>query len=428
MNCNTQNAKIASITEKTLIIGIDVGSETHYARAFDWRNYEYTRKPLEFSNTEEGFQTFKAWMEEIAGKHGKTAVIPGMEPTGHYWFALGKFLQDIGMKPVHVNPHHVKKSKELDDNNPNKNDRKDPKTIAALVNEGRFSYPYIPTGIYAEIRGLSNLRFQTQEELTRVKNRIARWFAIYFPEYKDVYRDLKAVSGRMVLKGAPLPEDIVKLGVEGVNRIWREAKLRGAGMKRAETLVAAAGHSVGSREAPETARLELRNLLNDMDVYASRLGELLQKIEEKLKEVPYVDKLMEIKGIGLATASGFIAEAGDIGRFDNPKQLQKLAGYAIVANDSGKHNGESRISHRGRKRLRYVLYEAAISLIGKNAEFKAIHEYYRTRKENPLKKMQSVVAVACKILRIFYVILTKGVDYDPGKMMGDIRRPQIQAV
>ena len=32
---NTQNAKIASITEKTLIVGIDVGSETHYAKAFD---------------------------------------------------------------------------------------------------------------------------------------------------------------------------------------------------------------------------------------------------------------------------------------------------------------------------------------------------------------------------------------------------------
>ena len=66
------------------------------------------------------------------------------------------------------------KSKELDDNNLNKNDRKDPKTIAALVNEGRFSYPYIPTGIYAEIRNLSNLRFQTQEELTRIKNRRGR--------------------------------------------------------------------------------------------------------------------------------------------------------------------------------------------------------------------------------------------------------------
>lgn len=46
MNYNTQNAKIASITEKTLIVGIDVGSETHYARAFDWRNYEYSKSRL----------------------------------------------------------------------------------------------------------------------------------------------------------------------------------------------------------------------------------------------------------------------------------------------------------------------------------------------------------------------------------------------
>ena len=40
--------------------------------------------------------------------------------------------------------------------------------------------------------------------------------------------------------------------------------------------------------------------------------------------------------------------------------------------------------------------------------------------------MQFVVAVACKALRTFYTILTKGVDYDPHKLMGDIRRPQTQ--
>lgn len=219
--------------------------------------------------------------------------------------------------------------------------------IAALVNEGRFSYPYIPTGIYAEIRSLSDLRLQTQEELTRIKNRLARWFSICFPEYKNVYGDLKAVSGRMVLKAAPLPEDIIKLGEEGVNQIWRDAKLRGAGMKRAETLVTAAEHSVGSREAPEAARMELKNLPGDKDVYTSRLEELLQRIGEKVKEIPYIDNLLVIRGIGMATVSGFIAEVGDIGRFDSPKQLQKLAGYAIVASDSGKHNGESRISYWG---------------------------------------------------------------------------------
>ena len=75
----------------------------------------------------------KQWMDDIAEKHEMEKVIPGMEPTGHYWLNLGAYLQGQGMRPVHVNPHHVKKSKELDDNNPNKNDRKDPRTIAGLV-------------------------------------------------------------------------------------------------------------------------------------------------------------------------------------------------------------------------------------------------------------------------------------------------------
>ena len=71
MNCNTQNAKIASITEKTLVVGIDVGSETHYARAFDWRGYEYSKKAFQFSNTEAGFVSFLEWMQDIAKDKGK---------------------------------------------------------------------------------------------------------------------------------------------------------------------------------------------------------------------------------------------------------------------------------------------------------------------------------------------------------------------
>lgn len=62
-------------------------------------------------------------------------------------------------------------------------------------------------------------------------------------------------------------------------------------------------------------------------------------------------------------------------------------------------------------------------MIGKNAEFKEIHNYYRTREVNPLKKIQSVIAVACKVLRVFYTILTNGVDYDGMKLISDIRRP-----
>lgn len=424
MNCNTQNAKLETITEKTLVVGIDVGSETHFARAFDWRGYEYSKKAFMFSNTEAGFASFLEWMEGMAMTNGKTDVLPGMEPTGHYWFELGKFLQDNGMKPVLVNPHHVKKSKELDDNNPTKNDRKDPKVIAGLINEGRFSYPYLPEGVYAELRTASNLRFQAQAELTRVVNRIARWFSIYFPEYKDVYGKKDCKSGLMIIKQAPLPADIKALGVEGVNKIWRDAKLRGAGLKRAKKLVEAAEHSIGSQEGLTAARMEIRNLMTDYETYSNRVDELVELIDGLMTEIPYVDKLLQIKGVGIKTVSGFIAEVGDISRFNNPKQIQKLAGYAMVEDSSGKHHGETRISRRGRKRLRYLLFEVALSLVGKNDEFRELHHYYTHREVNPLKKKQSLVAIACKLLRVMYKILTTGVDYDSQKMLSDIKRPQ----
>ena len=95
----------------------------------------------------------------------------------------------------------------------------------------------------------------------------------------------------------------------------------------------------------------------------------------------------------------------------------------MVENSSGKHKGETTISRRGRKRLRYLLFEAAMSLVAKNPEFRELHNYYTTRKLNPLKKMQSLMAVAAKLIRDFYAMLTKGVAYDPQKLVSDIRRP-----
>lgn len=63
-------------------------------------------------------------------------------------------------------------------------------------------------------------------------------------------------------------------------------------MKRALNLVEAAKHSVGSTESPEAAKYEMELLLGDYDVYTKRLEKLTEKIEAKLEEIPYVDKLL----------------------------------------------------------------------------------------------------------------------------------------
>ena len=133
---------------------------------------------------------------------------------------------------------------------------------------------------------------------------------------------------------------------------------------------------------------------------------------------------MEIPGIGGKILSGILAEMGDITRFDDVKEIQKLSGLGLVSCSSGKHKGETRISHRGRKRLRYWLFQGARSAVAHGEEYKWIHAHYTTRTGNPLQKMQSLIVIACKLLRVIYTILKTGKKYDPEKLLKDIRYPE----
>ncbi|OQY42292.1 MAG: IS110 family transposase, partial [Fusobacteriia bacterium 4572_74] len=90
-------------------------------------------KTFKFKNTRAGFKTFNEWLLKVCEKHEKTEIIAGLEPTGHYWFNLGRYLKDNNIAIAMVNPYHVKQTKELDNNSQTKNDTKDPKVIAKLV-------------------------------------------------------------------------------------------------------------------------------------------------------------------------------------------------------------------------------------------------------------------------------------------------------
>ena len=80
------------------------------------------------------------------------------------------------------------------------------------------------------------------------------------------------------------------------------------------------------------------------------------------------------------------------------------------------------ISKRGRRRLREGLFKAIIPMLASNTEFKAIHQRNLTREKNPLKKLQSIVALCSKLVRIIYAMLTKGCKYDAEKLTNDMNQ------
>ena len=414
--------KISFINDDMLIVGCDIGSESHFIRAIDTRGRELSRDAYEFSNSSEGFELAKEWMLELAAWNQKKQIVMGLEPTGHYWFCLAAWMVTNGISVVQVNPYAVKQTKEVEDNSQDKNDRKDPKLIANLVKDGNYGMPYLPAGLYAEMRTLNRLREQLTEDRNRAVNRLHRMMTIYFPKYKDAFGKFDGIFTLLVLREAPFPEDILKKGVDGLREIWQVEKLRGGGYQRAGKIVMQAGKSVGLKEGLEGARISVRIFAEQIITLDREIGEINAKLEEQCRKIPHAENVLKINGIGETILCGIISEMGDIRRFDDVKEIQKLSGLGLVACSSGKHKGETRISHRGRKRLRYWLFQAARSAVAHASEFRQLHEYYTTRAENPLKKLQSLIVIACKILRVIYAILKNGTEYDPEKMLRDIRR------
>lgn len=274
----TQNEKIEQVTESTLVFGVDIGSAEHYVRAFDYRGRELTRKVFKFSTDINGFNSFYDWATQVCVKYGKSVAIIGCEPTGHYWYTFYQYVKEHGMKLAFVNPASVKKAKELDDNSSKKTDLKDPKTIAKLVIDGRYSFPYVPEEIYAELREVVSSRDRIMKELNAASNRIQRWLKIYFPEFLTVYKDFDITTGMMVLERAPLPSAVIALGADSIVKIWREHKVRGKGasLNRAMTLVEVAHNSVGKHGGKGAIQM----LLEDYKVKKQQLETTTSVMEE----------------------------------------------------------------------------------------------------------------------------------------------------
>ena len=417
-----KNKKLSFISDDMLILGCDVGSETHYVRAIDTRGRELSKSAYSFNNNQEGFRSAKEWAVRIAAEHDKGQIVLGLEPTGHYWFCLATWMIANGISVVQVNPYAVKQTKEVEDNSQLKDDRKDPKLIANLVKDGNFGMPYLPEKIYAELRRLSMFRDQLNEDRIRTINRMHREMKIYFPEYKDALGKVDGAFSLELLKEAPFPDELTALGEEGIRQIWHAAKLRGRGYSRAREILQYAKASVGIKDGSIASKAAVKWFVQKIMELDVELAVIENQINQKCQEIPHTGNVLEISGIGENTLSGILAEMGDISRFDDVKEIQKLSGLGLVACSSGKHKGETKISHRGRKRLRYWLFQAAKSAVAHAEEFKELHMYYTTRADNPLKKMQSLIVIACKLLRIIYTILNTGTFYDPKKMLMDIRR------
>ncbi len=346
-----QNQKINQVTEKTLVIGIDIAKRTHYACFVDDRG-RVLQKSFSVSQSRDGFELFYKRILAALKESEKTEVIVGIEPTGHYWLNLAYFLQERGIPLVMTNPMHVKRSKELDDNLPTKHDRKDALVIARLVKDGRFSYPRILKDMEAELRVGSTFREKLVEEFGAVKNMMIRWLDRYFPEFNQVFPKF----GKMALAAlecTPFPSDLHQKQVDEVLILFKKVEgMKSPQKPKTKRLIEVAATSIGVTEGREMARYEIATLVRRYNQLEQEIERITQQLVDLVKTTVEYEWLTTVPGLGDTTIVDLLAEIGSFSHYDDPRQIIKLAGLTLRENSSGQHRGQKRISKRGRRKLR----------------------------------------------------------------------------
>ncbi|MCI1574169.1 MAG: IS110 family transposase [Heyndrickxia faecalis] len=407
------------VTEQTLVVGIDIAKRTHYACIVDDRG-RVLQKSFSVPQAGNGFELFYQRVLAAMKEHEKSEVIVGIEPTGHYWLNLAYFLEERGIPLVMVNPMHVKRSKELDDNLPTKHDRKDALVIARLVKDGRFSYPRILKGMEAELRVGSTFRSKLTEELGAVKNMIIRWLDRYFPEFVQVFPSF----GKMALAAlecTPFPSDLYQKQPDEVLSLFRKVEgLKSPQRPKTVRLIEVAAGSIGVTEGLEMARIEIATLVRRYHQLEQDIESITGQLIELVKISAEYEWLSTVPGLGDTTIVDLLAGIGSFSHYQDPRQLIKLAGLTLRENSSGLHKGQKRISKRGRRKLRALLFRVMMPMIRHNEAFRKLHEYYTNRQVNPLRKKQSIVVLCGKLLKVLHGISTKHKPFDAQRMMRDI--------
>lgn len=220
-----QNQLIERISVKHLIIGVDIAQQLHVARAVNFRGI-IVGNPLAFENNEEGFIKLLNWIFELKRIHKLEYSIVGMEPTGHYWINLSKWLLNQDIEVVTVNPHLVKRNKENRDNTQSKSDKKDALVIADMVKNGYYSFVRNNSESFEKLRVLISNRDVVVKRLVSAINQLNRWVDIVFPELRQVFKDITAKGAIATLRLFPSPTELCSKSTEEIMTGWRSLMKR----------------------------------------------------------------------------------------------------------------------------------------------------------------------------------------------------------
>lgn len=388
----------------TRFCGIDVGKHKHVACILDADGKTLVRSQS-FLNDAQGYQLILDRLQQFGGPAN---VLAGMEATGHYWYALHDFLTRKGYRVEVLNPIQTAQQAAMGIRK-SKTDRIDAYHIAVLLKNGGHRPALVPGELAMTCRQLTRLRYALVRQGSRIKQLLWSRLQPVWPEYEGLFADPFSPTGRNLLAAAVTPADVLAMGQPELTELIRRAshgKFAGA---KAEHIRQTAQMSVGMQRGLHGVRIGVQTLLTTLDALRPIRKQLEADIAALTAQIP--PYALTLPGTNAIRAVSLYGETDPIRNFPSPDQLVAFAGLDCTVFQTGQYQAtRRRIGKRGSPFLRQTLWGMASVAVRTEGP---LREFYLRKRRNGLHYLSAVTAVAVKVCRISWRILTDQRDYVP---------------
>ena len=386
------------------IVGIDVSKDKFDACGITGEETKLFQ--ISAAMDRKGFEKLKRHLGTVS----VSSVLIGMESTASYHVNLFSYLVSEGYKVILINPLLISNYVKMQLRK-TKTDKKDAVVIAQfLLANGDTLIQRITPSLISDLRDLSRQRESLVDEMTSLKIEIKQLLNITFPELehmvgiftKSILNLLQQYPSAFALRDADLDQLSQMLIADSYGH-KREAF--------AAALIKAAHSSIGINSTAKEMILKQKiALLFHLEDALQEITGMLIEMARKLMEED-INIMTSIKGIGDKTATNFLVEmGGDINQFERSGKIIAMAGLDPAVYQSGKHEGKGRITKRGNRHLRRIIWLMTTKVIQYTDIFNA---YYQKRRKEGLPYKMAVLATAHKLIRVIYAMLTQRTTFCP---------------
>lgn len=363
-------------------------------------------QPASFSNDKHGFDL----LIQNLKPYSKQSILIGMEDTGHYHFALLRFLLDRNFSVALINPTTTDFSRKMQ-GGITKNDKLDTLTICDVLDTPERKKQYRITKVNSfdlyEQKQLTRHHHNLKEELNVYTNRLQRCIDIVFPEFNSLFDSKYGRVYMSVLKTFGSAEAIANADIRRIHRCF-EYKGRGRRISLTpEMLKDRAKSSVGIPSSADV--IQIRHLVDQIELIHEQITEIDKKIEEFSLKTN--SPILSIPGISHFSGTSILAELGDISNYSNARKIIKAAGVAPYHYESSQFIAQhTAITKKGSKYLRKTLYQIILTVIRCNPVFK---EYYQLKISQGKGHRCAQGHCVRKLLRVIYHLVTTNQPFNP---------------